>query len=92
MRYRTRTWQHPSGWDGPGWSPKQGEAFDRLMRRASRKVKGSPRLVDVWDDGRGIRCWYSARAGADERRLAEQCREIFGARERDPRRPSENSS
>ena len=84
MRYLTRTWQHPDGWGGPGWTVAQGEVFERLMRRASRKVKGRPPVVAAWDDARGISPWYSARACPAERRLRDACRALFGARERDP--------
>lgn len=84
MRYLTRTWQHPDGWGGPGWTVAQGEVFERLMWRASRKVKGRPPVVAAWDDAREIAPWYSARACPAERRLRDACRALFGARERDP--------
>ena len=81
--YQTRTWQHPQGWDGPGWPRLAVDQFEHLMRSASQKTRGHPPLVESWDDGRSVMCWYTARAGADERALRDRCRDIFGARERD---------
>lgn len=37
MRYRTRTWEHPDGWDGPGWLLEQVQAFEIFMKRASER-------------------------------------------------------
>jgi hypothetical protein len=79
MRCMTRTWQHPEGWKGGGCV----RLFERLMRAASRKSKGRPALVQAWDDGRGVVCWYNARAGLAERQLSDRCRVLFGARERE---------
>jgi len=55
MPYLTRTWQAPGGWKGEGWPRDKVTAFERLMRAASVKRKGEPRLVDAWDDGRDAR-------------------------------------
>lgn len=81
--HQKRTWQHPQGWDGPGWSRRAVDRFEQLMRDATRKPRGVPALVHAWDDGRGIMCWYTARAGADERALRDRCRAVFGAREQE---------
>lgn len=79
-----RTWMSAGGFAGRGWSRKQVTAFERLMRQASLKKKGIPRLVDGWDDGRSCMCWYAARCGPEEIELRNRCRKIFGVRERDP--------
>lgn len=81
MSFVTRTWQHPQGWGGVGWSCTR--LFERLLRAAAKKRKGRPALVQAWDDGRGVVCWYSARAGHDERLLRDRCRMLFGTRERE---------
>jgi hypothetical protein len=82
MPYLTRTWQAPGGWKGEGWPRDKVTAFERLMRAASVKRKGEPRLVDAWDDGRSVMCWYAARVCPEETVLRDKVREVFGAHER----------
>ena len=52
--------------------------FEQLMVEASRKSRGSPPLVDSWDDGGGTSPWYSACAGSDEKALRDRCVAMFG--------------
>lgn len=82
MRYVVRMWAHPHGWEGDGWKYKTVAKFEAMMRVAARKRRGLPALVQSWDDGRRVLCWYAARAGAEENALRERCRRVFGARDR----------
>jgi len=93
LRYVTREWMTPGGYDGRSWSANQVTRFEKLMaehsmqwdgRRWIKPVKGEPALVSSWDDGRMHYCWYSARSCPQERELLAKCIEIFGCR---PQRP-----
>ncbi len=83
MPHVTRTWEADGGYDGDGWPQRIVEKFENLMRNAAIKRKGYPAIVEAWDDGRGARCWYSARVCREETWLHERCRRLFGRRERE---------
>lgn len=81
-RIVSRTWMAPGGWNGPRWSRATVNAFRRLMEAASQRRPRQTRLVLVWDDGRDAVCWYDATACREELNLRDQCRALFGTRER----------
>ena len=79
-----RSWRHAGADDGGFWPRATMQAFERLMGKASEKVKGEPRVVAAWDNGGDARAWYNARPCAEETSLRDQCRALFGQRERAP--------
>jgi hypothetical protein len=88
LRYVSRRWLAPGGWDGPRFSADQTNRFERLMRKHAstlgasgwkKPVKGKPSLVSSWDDGSSALCWYTARCGSEEKALLRECVEIFEA-------------
>jgi len=82
LAWTQRTFEHPDGWDGDGWSRAQRRAFAALMEAHSVKHRGMPARVTAWGDGRGVLCWYAALCGPEEVAIRGRCRVIFGQRER----------
>lgn len=78
MSWTGRTW-HPA--EGTEWPLDTRQRFEALMRAAAAKRRGQSALVDAWCTKRWV-CWYSARNRREEVALRDQCRKLFGARER----------